>query len=88
MGAAGVCHTTINYYFQNWITIILLMPQSAEKLDQKNSSEPVGVAEHPADRSSKKLLFAATELCLLYLQCEKLLKKQEIVLGGSSEDVR
>jgi len=63
------------------------MTQPLEKADQTNCSEPDGALNLFSDRTDEQLLFTATELCLLYLQCEKLLKKQEIVLGGCPEDV-
>jgi len=33
------------------------------------------------DRDHDQLLSAATELCLIYLECEKILKKHERAIG-------
>ena len=40
------------------------------------------IKEHPVDaRDNDQLLSAATELCLIYLECEKIIKKHRQVLG-------
>lgn len=63
------------------------MTQPFEKMEQTNHSESGSVTKYLSDCTNEQLLSTATELCLLYLQCEKLLKKQESVLGGGPEDV-
>ena len=63
------------------------MAHYLEKEKQTNHYESDGAAKYLADCTDEQLLSTATELCLLYLQCEKLLKKQEIVLGGGPADV-
>jgi len=62
------------------------MTQPLEKVDQTNCSESDGALNFLSDRTDEQLLSTATELCLLYLQCERLLKKQETILGNGQED--
>lgn len=62
------------------------MVQYLEKVEQTNHSESDYVTKYLSDYTNEQLLSTATELCLLYLQCERLLKKQETVLGDSRED--
>ena len=62
------------------------MTQPLDKVEQKNRSESNDSAKYRSDRTNEQLLSTATELCLLYLQCERLLKKQETVLGDGHED--
>jgi len=63
------------------------MTQPLEIAEQTNHSESGSVSKFLSDCTNEELLSTATELCLLYLQCEKLLKKQKSVLGGDREDV-
>lgn len=62
------------------------MTQPLEKVDQADCSESDGALNFLSDPTDELLLSTATELCLLYLQCERLLKKQETVLGNGHED--
>jgi hypothetical protein len=64
------------------------MTQPLEKVDQANCSESEsdGALNFLSDRTDEQLLSTATELCLLYLQCERLLKKQQTVLDNGHED--
>ena len=64
----------------------LNMAQPHEKVERTNRSESDSAAKYLSDRTNEQLLSTATELCLLYLQYEKFLKKQEAGLGDGRGD--
>lgn len=44
-------------------------------------SESDAMEKDNSNLNQEKFLSAATELCLMYLQCEKLIKRHEAALG-------
>jgi len=51
-------------------------------LEAVNQAEGEGAENTDNDRDKDEMLSAATELCLIYLECEKIIKKHQQVLGS------
>lgn len=51
-------------------------------LEAVNQAEGEGAENADNDRDKDEMLSAATELCLIYLECEKIIKKHQQVLGS------
>ena len=62
------------------------MTKHMEKAERSNNPGSDAAAEYLSDPTTDQLLSTATQLCLLYLEYEKLLKKQKALFKDDPKD--